>query len=88
MEGTKKPVFHQGKRVGGVQEYSDTLLIFLLKGTRPKKFRDNMKVEHAGKIRHDNRNSIDMSQFTDDELLRFDRAFAGRARGTGSPGQN
>jgi len=39
-DGVKKPVFQGGKRVGYVQEYSDTLLIFLLKGTKPKKFGD------------------------------------------------
>jgi hypothetical protein len=31
------------------REYSDTLLIFLLKGLRPGKFRDNVKHEHTGK---------------------------------------
>ncbi len=29
-------------------EYSDTLLIFLLKGLRPGKYRDNIRHEHAG----------------------------------------
>lgn len=31
-------------------EYSDVLLIFLLKALRPKKFRDNVKTEHGGSI--------------------------------------
>lgn len=31
-----------------VKKYSDTLLIFLLKGQRPGKFRDNVKHEHSG----------------------------------------
>lgn len=31
-------------------EYSDTLLIFLLKGARPSKFRDNYSVKHEGRI--------------------------------------
>lgn len=31
------------------REYSDTLLIFLLKGARPEKFRDNVRVLGAGK---------------------------------------
>ena len=39
-EGVKKPVYQGGKRVGYVQEYSDTLLIFLLKGTNKAKFGD------------------------------------------------
>ena len=39
-EGVKKPVYQGGKRVGYVQEYSDTLLIFLLKGTNKAKYGD------------------------------------------------
>lgn len=31
-----------------VREYSDTLLIFLMKGANPEKYRDNAKVEHTG----------------------------------------
>ena len=38
-----------------VKKYSDTLLIFLLKGGRPEKFRDNFKVEHSGSISIDER---------------------------------
>lgn len=39
VEGTKKPVgWHNGKAGGYVQEYSDTLTIFLLKGRRPDKY--------------------------------------------------
>lgn len=39
--GVEEPVFHRGEICGHVQKYSDTLLIFLLKGMRPKKYRDN-----------------------------------------------
>jgi hypothetical protein len=35
VEGTAKPVFHQGAQCGTVQEYSDTLLIFMLKARNP-----------------------------------------------------
>jgi hypothetical protein len=31
-----------------VREYSDTLLIFLLKGARPQKYRDNVRQEVSG----------------------------------------
>lgn len=41
MQGVEKPIFQGGKLVGSVQEYSDTLLIFQLKGLRPQKYRDN-----------------------------------------------
>lgn len=48
LEGTKKPVYQGGKLAGHVQEYSDTLLIFLLKGRRPEKYRDKVEVGGAG----------------------------------------
>lgn len=50
VEGTTKPVYQGGKEVGAIQEYSDTLLIFMLKARRPEKYRDNVKVEHTGNI--------------------------------------
>ena len=52
-EGTLKPVYQGGKLVGEIREFSDTLLIFLLKGKRPEVYRENVKVEHSGKIAHD-----------------------------------
>lgn len=64
VEGTLKPVFQGGKRVGEVREYSDTLLIFLLKARDPK-YRDASRVtvsgdpgappvkhEHSGTVEH------------------------------------
>lgn len=50
--GTDRPVFYKGKHCGNVREYSDILLIFLLKAARPDKYRDNHKIEHAGEVRH------------------------------------
>lgn len=38
VEGTCKPVFHQGFVVGGIQEYSDTLLLNLLAARDPGRF--------------------------------------------------
>jgi hypothetical protein len=43
VDGTLKPVYYQGAKVGTVREYSDTLLIFLLKGRKPAVYRDNVK---------------------------------------------
>ena len=48
VEGVRKPVYYQGDVVGTVREYSDTLLIFLLKGAMPEKYRDNVKTEDTG----------------------------------------
>lgn len=36
LEGTTRPVFYKGEECGGIQEYSDVLLIFLLKHLRPE----------------------------------------------------
>jgi transposase-like protein len=41
---TKKPIGIPAV----VREYSDTLLIFLLKGARPQKYRDNVRQEVSG----------------------------------------
>lgn len=48
QHGTEKPVYQGGKRVGTVQEYSDTLLIFLLKAHRPEKYREKIDHRHGG----------------------------------------
>lgn len=47
VEGTLKPVFQGGEMVGKVREYSDTLLIFLLKAHDPK-YREKQQVELSG----------------------------------------
>lgn len=44
FKGTKKPVYQKGQCVGYIQEYSDTLMIFLLKGGRPEKYRERFDV--------------------------------------------
>ncbi len=45
VDGVDRPVFHKGEQVGAVREYSDTLLIFLLKGLRPEKYRERSSQE-------------------------------------------
>lgn len=48
VEGVEEPVgWFQGQPGGYVKKYSDTLLIFLLKGARPEKYRE--RYEHTGK---------------------------------------
>lgn len=42
VDGVEKPIFYQGREVGRMREYSDSLLMFLLKGRRPDKFRDGV----------------------------------------------
>lgn len=45
VEGWEKPVFYQGQPVGAIREYSDSLLMFLLRAHRPERFRDRTKEE-------------------------------------------
>ena len=51
VSGVKEPVgFWKGKASEYVHRYSDTLLIFLLKGSRPDKYRERQEIEHKGKV--------------------------------------
>ena len=47
-------------------EYSDTLMIFLLKGIRPEKYRERADVRHSGKV--------DIGSLSDAELLAITEA--------------
>jgi hypothetical protein len=47
VNGTDKPVYQGGVQVGTIREYSDTLLIFLLKAHRPERFRDSYDLAKA-----------------------------------------
>lgn len=42
VEGTTKPVFQGGDHVGNVTEYSDQLLMFLLRAARPDRYRERV----------------------------------------------
>lgn len=54
LQGVTRPVFGSGGagvgtvQVGEVQEYSDTLMIFLLKAHRPERFNPPRDVKHSG----------------------------------------
>lgn len=49
-DGTERPVFQKGVCVGHVREYSDTLLIFMLKARRPERFKDRVANEFSGSV--------------------------------------
>ena len=49
-EGVLEPDYQGGKLVGTIRKYSDTLLIFALKGAMPEKYADRQKVEHSGAV--------------------------------------
>jgi len=50
VTGVQRPVFQGGRLVGHVRDYSDTLLIFLLKGAKPQKYAERTKNEHVGRL--------------------------------------
>jgi hypothetical protein len=66
-EGTLKPVVSAGHLVTEERQYSDGLLMFLLKARRPEKYRDNVKVEHAGRIQHGHQG---LEELSDADLLK------------------
>lgn len=44
-DGVDEPIIWQGEVIGTQKKYSDTLLMFLLKGIRPDKFGDKLTVK-------------------------------------------
>ena len=55
--GVERPVFKDGELVGHTTQYSDQLLMFLLKGRRPTRYRDRMAIggdEEAPPVRIEN----------------------------------
>ena len=70
-DGVEEPVFYRGEKVGAVRKYSDLLLIFLLKGHRPEKYRERSEQVVKGKVEH--AHTVDLSLLTDDELADLER---------------
>lgn len=63
LDATGQPLMRDGQpiMVPYVEhEYSDTLLIFLLKGARPEVYRERAEIRHSG--------SINLGELSDDEL--------------------
>ncbi len=56
--------WYKGKPGGTVREYSDILLIFLLKALRPERYRERAEVR--GSLA-----SIDLNRCTDEQLTRI-----------------
>jgi hypothetical protein len=48
FEGYLKPVYQGGNKVGTIREFSDTLLVMLLKGNLPEKYKDRFSGELSG----------------------------------------
>lgn len=89
VEGVEKPMVSAGKLVTTVREYSDTLLIFMLKARKPEMYRDNVHVQHSGTVK------TEAPELPTDEEWERDMKLAmgemagpvvnGRANGNGRP---
>jgi hypothetical protein len=44
IEGVEKPVYYRGEVVGHITEYSDALLMFMLKAEAPDKYREKIQL--------------------------------------------
>lgn len=51
-QGISKAVYYGGKLVGYAREYSDTLLIFMLKARRPERFKDRHEIRQDVNVTH------------------------------------
>jgi hypothetical protein len=50
VEGFDKPVYHRGEQIGVERLYSDTLLIFLLKGWKSDRYKERSEIFHRGAV--------------------------------------
>jgi hypothetical protein len=75
-EGLRKPVWYKGKIVGYETEYSDTLLLAVLKANNPDKFRD--------RIEQINIQDIDLDKLTPEVLDKIAEHLIAKALGADS----
>lgn len=75
VAGTEEPVFYQGEEISKIRRYSDTLLIFLLKGAKPETYRERHEVTGAGggPIQH---STVDLAALSVETLKRIKKEIA------------
>lgn len=76
VEGIEKPVYQGGKLVGHIQEYSDQLMMFLLRGLNPAKWREKFEganlIGVGGNLNVQNNQIVaQIANMTEDELKRL-----------------
>jgi len=84
VDGVAEAVYYQGEVVGTVQRYSDTLLIFLMKGEMPDKYADRRQISgpDGGPLRITHTGE-ELRALPDDELA---AQYAAKIRPVGSAG--
>jgi len=74
VEGVEKPLVSAGKLVTTATEFSDGLMMFLLKARKPDTYRENVKVEATATVKHGQ--TLDLSKLTDGELAQLEQLTA------------
>ncbi len=72
VQGVERPIHYQGAQVDTIREYSDTLLIFLLKGARPEKYRERFEMRLDDPLK----SLTELTGKTEAELLQTAREMA------------
>lgn len=77
FKGVEKPVHYEGRRIDFVTEYSDTMLIFLLKARKPLTYRDRIDLNHSGAVRNPKApgagDTLDLSKLDQKEIDTLER---------------
>jgi hypothetical protein len=73
VEGIEEPVFHQGMVVGTIRKYSDTLLIYLLNGSKPEKYKQRVHSDVTAKVDATVTQKPDLSKLSDEELMQLEQ---------------
>jgi len=88
--GTDKPLAHKGELTGDtVKEYSDTLLLAMLRAAKPEKYRETVAHRHGGPDGGPMQVTHDLSALSDeqlDQLAEIHAALAAAASGAGGEG--
>ncbi len=71
VEGWKEPVFYEGEKVGDKPKYSDNLLMFLMKGALPEKYKE--RYEQVGEPTKSVNYNVDLTSLSDEELRTLER---------------
>lgn len=71
FKGLRQAVFYKGEVVGYEREYSDTLMIFLLKGGRPEKYKDRSEISGGLNLNH--KDAVDLSTLSAEELDLYEK---------------
>jgi hypothetical protein len=72
-DGVEEPVFYLGQQVGAIRKYSDSMLMFLIRGWRPDTYREQWKgeLQHTGALAVSR--GPDLKQLTHEQLEQLEQ---------------